>query len=71
MRLQAEVLVFRGPIAESRHRVQCAWVNAGGELKAGSDVGEVMWIEKKRIPQIQGELHDDTRRLLQMAGIVE
>ena len=37
MRLQAEVLVFRGPIAESRHRVQCASVTPAGELKASTD----------------------------------
>jgi 8-oxo-dGTP diphosphatase len=43
----------------------------GGELKAGSDVGEAMWIDKKRVPEIWEELHDDTRRLLQIAGIVD
>ena len=37
MRLQAEVLVFRGGIAESRHRVQCASVTPAGELKAATD----------------------------------
>ena len=43
----------------------------GGELRAGSDVGEAMWIEKERIPQIWEELHDDTKRLLQIANIVD
>ena len=43
---------------------------AGGELKPGSDVGEAMWVEKERIPQIWEELHEDTRRLLQIAKIV-
>ena len=42
----------------------------GGELKPGSDVGEAMWIEKERIPEIWEELHDDTRRLLQIAEVV-
>ncbi len=42
----------------------------GGELKPGSDVGEAIWIEKKRIPQIWEELHEDTQRLLQIAKIV-
>ena len=42
----------------------------GGELKTGSDVGEAMWVEKKRISQIWEELHDDTRRLLQIAKVV-
>lgn len=42
----------------------------GGELKVGSDVGEAVWIEKKRIPQMWEELHDDTKKLLQIAGVV-
>ena len=42
----------------------------GGELKPGSDVGEALWVEKQHIPQIWEELHEDTRRLLQIAGIV-
>ena len=42
----------------------------GGKLKPGSDVGEAIWVEKKRIPQIWEELHDDTKRLLQIAKIV-
>ena len=42
----------------------------GGELKLGSDVGEAIWVEKERIPQIWEELHDDTKKLLQIAKIV-
>ncbi len=44
---------------------------AGGELKPGSDIGEAMWVEKERIPEIWEELHDDTKRLLQIAKIVD
>ena len=44
---------------------------AGGKLKTGSDVGEAMWIEKERIPEIWEELHDDTKRLLQIARVIE
>lgn len=43
----------------------------GDELKTGSDVGEAIWIEKEHIPQIWAGLHDDTKRLLQIAGVVE
>ncbi|MFC1939102.1 NUDIX domain-containing protein [Chloroflexota bacterium] len=43
---------------------------AGGELKLGSDVGEAMWVEKKRISQMWEELHADTQRLLQIAKII-
>ena len=42
----------------------------GGELKLGSDVGEAIWVAKERIPQIWEELHDDTKKLLQIANIV-
>ncbi len=41
----------------------------GGELKAGSDVGEAMWVEKEHLPQIWEELHDDTKKLLEIAKI--
>jgi len=35
-RLHAEVLVFRGAIAESRHRVQCAVADDAGRLQAAN-----------------------------------
>ena len=43
----------------------------GGKLEPESDVGEAIWIEKERIPEIWTELHDDTKRLLQIAGIID
>ena len=42
----------------------------GGELKADSDVGEALWVEKKDIPRMWQELHEDTQKLLKIAGIV-
>jgi L-asparaginase II len=39
MRLQAEVVVLRGAIAESRHRVQCVATGADGRVRASSDGG--------------------------------
>ena len=42
----------------------------GGELKAGSDVGEAIWVEKNKITEIWEELHEDTKRLLRIAKIV-
>jgi len=42
----------------------------GGKLKAGSDVGEAIWVEKGRISQMWEELHDDTKKLLQIARVV-
>ena len=43
---------------------------AGGELKAGSDVGDAVWVRKEDIRQIWEELHDDTKRLLEIAMVV-
>jgi 8-oxo-dGTP diphosphatase len=40
-----------------------------GELKVSSDVGEALWVEKKNIPKMWQELHEDTQRLLKIAGI--
>ena len=41
----------------------------GSELEIGSDVGEALWVEKKSISKMWPELHEDTRRLLKIAGI--
>jgi 8-oxo-dGTP diphosphatase len=41
----------------------------GGELKIGSDVGEALWVDKKSISKMWQELHEDTQRLLKIAGI--
>lgn len=42
----------------------------GGELKADSDVGEAIWVDKQTLLRMWGELHDDTKRLLEIANIV-
>ena len=41
----------------------------GGELKVASDAGEALWVEKGNIAQIWPELHEDTQRLLEIAGV--
>ena len=41
----------------------------GGELEVGSDAGEALWVERKNILKIWQELHEDTQRLLKLAGI--
>ena len=43
----------------------------GGQLRPASDVGEAVWVEKERIPRIWEELHDDTKKLLRIAGVVD
>jgi len=40
-----------------------------GELKVGSDVGEALWVEKKSVSKMWQELHEDTQKLLRIAGI--
>jgi 8-oxo-dGTP diphosphatase len=42
----------------------------GGELKPASDVGEAIWVMKEELSRRWDELHDDTKRLMQIAGIV-
>lgn len=43
----------------------------GGELRPGSDIGEAIWVDKKHITDVWEELHDDTKKLLRIAKIVE
>ena len=41
----------------------------GGTLKPGSDVGEAMWVDKKKLAEIWGDVHEDAQKLLEIAGI--
>ena len=43
---------------------------AGGELEVGSDVGEALWVEKDKLGSLWEELHEDTKKLLELAGMV-
>jgi ADP-ribose pyrophosphatase YjhB (NUDIX family) len=43
---------------------------SGGELKPDSDIGEARWVPRKDLPGIWDELHEDTRRLFQIADLV-
>lgn len=42
----------------------------GGTLKVGTDIGESLWLEKERIKTVWHELHDDTKRLMEIGRIV-
>lgn len=42
----------------------------GGELEVASDVGEALWVEKDKLGSLWGELHEDTKKLLEIAGMV-
>jgi len=41
-----------------------------GNLKPDSDVGEALWATREDILSIWEDLHEDTRRLFQIANIV-
>jgi ADP-ribose pyrophosphatase YjhB (NUDIX family) len=41
----------------------------GGELRAGSDVGEARWVPVSELPALWRDLHQDTQRLLTIAGL--
>ena len=41
-----------------------------GEFRPGSDVGEGIWVRRDEIPGIWDDLHEDTRRLLEIANVV-
>ena len=42
----------------------------GGTLKPGGDVGEAVWVDKKELPGMLEEIHEDTRKLLEIAKIL-
>jgi len=42
----------------------------GGEVKPADDIGEAIWVGKEDLPKIWDELHDDTKRLLEIAKVI-
>ena len=42
----------------------------GGELKVDSDVGEALWVKKDEFDRIWEDVHEDTKKLLKLAGMV-
>ena len=42
----------------------------GGELRAGSDVGEAIFVDRHKLHKMWSELHEDTQKLMKIAGIV-
>jgi 8-oxo-dGTP diphosphatase len=43
----------------------------GGELQPADDVGEALWVPRQRLSALGEELHEDTRRLLQIAQVLD
>jgi 8-oxo-dGTP diphosphatase len=42
---------------------------AGGELRAGSDVGEALWVKKDELGRVWEDIHEDAQKLLKLAGM--
>jgi ADP-ribose pyrophosphatase YjhB (NUDIX family) len=42
----------------------------GGTLQPGDDVGEAMWIPRQQLASLGEVLHEDTRRLLEIAALL-
>ncbi|MDY6853373.1 MAG: NUDIX domain-containing protein [Thermodesulfobacteriota bacterium] len=43
----------------------------GGKLMPDDDVGEVLWVQKEGLSMIWDDLHEDTRKLLVLSGILD
>jgi 8-oxo-dGTP diphosphatase len=43
----------------------------GGQLQPADDVGEAIWIPRLQLPTLDEALHADTRRLLEIAHVME
>jgi 8-oxo-dGTP diphosphatase len=43
----------------------------GGELQPADDVGEALWVPRLQLSALGDELHEDTRRLLQIAQVLD
>lgn len=40
-------------------------------VEVGSDVGEALWVDKRQIGDVWDEMHEDTRTLFELAGMVQ
>jgi ADP-ribose pyrophosphatase YjhB (NUDIX family) len=44
---------------------------AGGTLHPADDVGEALWVPRRQLPELGEALHEDTRRLLAIAQLLD
>jgi hypothetical protein len=44
--------------------------NIGGALQPGDDVGEAIWMPRLQLSTLGEALHEDTRRLLEIAQVM-
>jgi len=64
--------IVKSAVGVSLHVVYIDYVAklVGGRLKMDSDVGEALWVGKDELPRIWDELHEDTKRLFELAKVV-
>ena len=76
VRLKRALLPFERIVKEGEkvvlHVIYIDWLAEieGGELSPSSDVGEAIWVEKKKLPEMTDELHEDTVRLFKICGFL-
>jgi len=65
--------IIRGADGVKLHVIYIDYLAAqvGGELQAADDVGEAIWVPRARLPALVEELHQDTRRLLELAQVLD
>jgi 8-oxo-dGTP diphosphatase len=64
--------ILHGPDGVRLHVIYIDYLaeRVGGELQPADDVGEALWVPRLRLPALGEELHEDTRRLLQIAQVL-
>jgi 8-oxo-dGTP diphosphatase len=65
--------ILHGPDGVRLHVIYIDYLAArvGGELQPADDVGEALWVPRQRLSALGEELHEDTRRLLQIAQVLD
>jgi 8-oxo-dGTP diphosphatase len=65
--------ILHGPDGVRLHVIYIDYLaqRVGGELRPADDVGEALWVPRRRLSSLGEELHEDTRRLLQIAQVLD
>jgi 8-oxo-dGTP diphosphatase len=65
--------ILQGPDGVRLHVIYIDYLaqKVGGELQPADDVGEALWVPRLQLSALGEELHEDTRRLLQIAQVLD
>lgn len=65
--------IVRGEDGVRLHVIYIDYIaeKVGGELQAADDVGETIWVPRRQLPGLGKDLHEDTRRLLELAQVLD